>query len=58
MTELRIKPTMNKCGAAEAQLHFTTSRWLYEEFMNKIVAEGYTLSEALSFLMNAYIEGN
>ena len=49
---------MHKCAAAEIQMHFTTSRWLHKEFVDKIVAEGYTISEALSFLMRAYIEAN
>ena len=58
MIESRLKPNMHKCAAAEIQMHFTTSRWLHKEFVDKIVAEGYTISEALSFLMRAYIEAN
>ena len=52
----KIKPIIPKCGAAEVQVYFTTSRWLHRDFMDKIIAEGFTLSEALSFLMQAYIE--
>ena len=49
---------MAKCDDAEMQVYFTTSRLIHKDFMDKVLLEGYTLSEALSFLMVKYIEEN
>lgn len=55
MTE-RAKPSIKKNDASIKQVCFRTTIGLHKRFLDKIIAEGYSLDEALSFLMQQYLD--